>query len=84
MSAKSQILRYLSTGRTLSTEEARNRFFIENVSARIFELREEGYPIYTNVRNDWCGDRVFVYRLGTPSRSMKAAAKARGVKLKKV
>ena len=69
---------------SLSVAQARARFGIQNVSQRIFELREMGYPIYTNVRTRGDGSKVAVYRMGKPSRSMRAAARARGVRLKKV
>ena len=89
MSVKDRILAYLSKPwwagwNTLSVAQARARFGIENVAARIHELREDGYPIYTNMRRRSDGSKVAVYRLGTPSRSMKAAARARGIRLKKV
>lgn len=89
MSVKEKLLAYLSkpwyAGRnTFSVAQARAMFHVQNVTARIHELREDGYPIYTNVRTRGDGSKVFVYRLGTPSRSMKAAARAKGVRIKKV
>lgn len=87
MSAREKMLAFLRRpewlgwGNTFSVAQARAWYGIQNVSARIHELREEGWPIYTNVRTRGDGSKVFVYRMGTPSRSMKAAAKARGVRL---
>lgn len=88
MSARDKILAYLSKPsymwNSLSVAQARARFGIYNVAARIHELREMGYPIYTNVRSRQDGSKVLVYRMGTPSRSMRAAARARGIRLKKI
>jgi hypothetical protein len=42
-----KVLTYLSKGKTLTSKQARARFKIMTLSARIFELREEGYNIET-------------------------------------
>jgi hypothetical protein len=87
MSVKEKILAYLSKPfgwNTLSVAQAQARFGIVNVAARIHELREDGFPIYTNRRTRGDGSAVAVYRLGRPSRSMRAAARARGIRLQKV
>ena len=87
LSAKERLLNYLSKDsgyNTLSVAQAQARFGISNVTARIAELREEGYPIYTNTRTRGDGTKVNVYRLGTPSRSLKRTARAKGVKLQTV
>ena len=47
---------------------------IQNVAARIDELRQEGHCIYTNTKRRADGSKVSVYRLGTPTRSMVRAA----------
>ena len=76
-SAKQRILSYLSKKEgynTLSVAQARARFGIQNVSARIDELRQEGHCIYTNTKRRADGSKVSVYRLGTPTRSMVRAA----------
>ncbi len=64
-SAKSRILAALSTGRNLTVKQARARFGITNVKARVHELRTEGYAIYTNPRRNG----GVTYRLGRPSAS---------------
>ena len=77
VSAKQRILNYLSKSEgynTLSVAQARARFGIQNVSARIEELRQEGHCIYTNTKRRADGSKVSVYRLGTPTRSMVRAA----------
>ena len=77
ISAKEKILNYLSKTEgynTLSTAQARARFGIQNVSARIDELRQEGHVIYTNTKTRGDGSKVSVYRLGTPTKAMVRTA----------
>lgn len=64
---------------TFSTKQAQRRFGIQNVSARIDELRKEGHCIYTNTRivN---GSKISFYRLGTPTKEMVQFALAAGYK----
>ena len=76
MSAKQKILNYLSKNssyNTLTTAQARARFGITNVSARINELREEGHAIYTNTKTLEDGRKITFYRMGTPSKKVVAA-----------
>lgn len=40
-----KVLNYLEAGRTLTSKQARARFGIQKLSARISELRSEGYNI---------------------------------------
>jgi hypothetical protein len=80
VSAKSRILAFLSktTGyNTLSVKQARARFGIQNVSARIAQLRQEGYSIYTNKCTH--GAKGYEYRLGRPSKSFIAKCEMNGV-----
>lgn len=87
MSVKDNLVRFLSknTGRnTFSVAQARSMFNIQNVAARIHELRNDGFPIYTNVRLRADGTPVAIYRMGKPSKSMKRSARAKGIKLQKV
>jgi predicted transcriptional regulator len=77
LSAKEKILNYLSKTEgynTLSTAQARARFGIQNVSARIDELRQDGHVIYTNTKTRGDGSKVSVYRMGTPTKSMVRTA----------
>lgn len=77
LSAKQRILNFLTKREgynTLSVAQARARFGIQNVSARIDELRQEGHCIYTNTKTRSDGSKVSVYRLGTPTKSMVRAA----------
>lgn len=76
MSAKEKILNYLSNGNTLTVRQAKARFGIENVSARVDELRKEGHAIYTNTKTTSNGNKITYYRLGTPTRLVVAAGVA--------
>lgn len=78
ISAKTRMLQALmgnGSYNTFSVAQGRNRFGVTNVSARIAELRADGHPIYTNIRRRGDGSKVSVYRLGTPTKAMKAAAR---------
>ena len=77
ISAKEKILNYLSKTEgynTLTVAQARARFKIQNVAARVEELRKEGHCIYTNTKTTEDGSKVSYYRLGKPSREMVKAA----------
>jgi len=79
MSAKDKILKYLSKEgpyNTLTAAQARSRFGIANVGARIEELRADGHCIYTNKKTLDNGKTITYYRLGKPSREMVAMAHA--------
>ena len=76
MSAKAKILSYLSKSdgyNTLTVNQARARFNVQKVAARINELREEGHAIYLNTRIKSDGEKVSFYRLGSPTKRMVAA-----------
>jgi len=88
VSAKSRILTYLSktspkgVNNTLSTKQAQTRFGISNVAARVAELRQEGYSIYTNTKKTAKGTRLALYRWGRPSASFINECAAAGVTAK--
>ncbi len=67
MSVKNKIVNYLAKNRTLTVNQARAMFGVNNVTARIHELRSEGYTIYSNRKVKRNGNRVTTYRLGIPS-----------------
>ena len=75
-SAKTRMLNYLANGRDITTNQARHTFGIENVAARVYDLREDGYPIYTN-RKNINGHTVNVYRLGTFPKSARTSMQKR-------
>jgi hypothetical protein len=77
LSAKQRILNFLNKNdgyNSLSVAQARARFGIQNVAARIEELRKEGHCIYTNTKTRGDGSKVSVYRIGTPTKAMVRAA----------
>jgi hypothetical protein len=61
---------------TFTVAQARARFKIDNVSARINELRKDGFAIYTNRKTLADGRKITYYRLGTPSKRYLKALKA--------
>lgn len=84
VSAKTKILNYLSKTsgyNTLTVAQARARFGITNVTARIDELRQEGHVIYTNTKTRGDGSKVASYRLGKPTKAMVKTALRSGYSL---
>jgi len=78
--ATTRMLNYLRSGYDITTEQARSRFGITNVAARVYDLREEGFPVYTNMKKI-NGSKVHVYRLGTfPKRARTLADKRAALK----
>jgi hypothetical protein len=67
---------------TFTVKQARHRFGIENVAARISELRQEGYCIYTNTKKLKDGRKINFYRLGTPTKALVRAALQSGYSLR--
>lgn len=65
-----KLLTRLSTGTNLTVSEARSRFGIQRLAARIHELRNDGFEIYTNrVKVKGGRDKgkvVTAYRLRNP------------------
>lgn len=76
MNAKQKVLNYLSRDseyNTLTARKMQSVFGVANPSATINELRNEGHAIYLNSRVTSAGQKVFFYRLGTPTKRMVAA-----------
>lgn len=71
--ASARLLKYLQSGRDITVNQARARFGITNVSARVSELNQAGYAIYLNTRTTSNGRTIRAYRLGSPKRSVVAA-----------
>jgi len=65
-SQRQKILRFLASGKQLTVAEA-NRLGVNRLSARIHDLRNEGFVIYTNQKKMKGGPRrgqkVTAYRL---------------------
>ena len=81
LSAKQKMLNALKQTEgynTFTVAQARRRFGISNVSARIEELRKEGHVIYTNTKRNANGVKVASYRLGTPTKAMVRTALSAG------
>jgi hypothetical protein len=70
MTQNTKILNFLRSGASISAGQARGLFGVTSLGKRVSELRSDGYAIYTNVAKNG----ATVYRLGTPSRAMVAAA----------
>ena len=71
--AKTRILGYFQRGtdRTMTVAQARSMFKIKNVTARISELRADGYDIRTTMAEDRTGRERAVYSL-MPARAGNA------------
>ncbi len=69
LSTKEKILDFFfnPVRNTLTVNQARARFGVMNVSARVHELRQEGFPIYTNRKTLSDGRTITFYRLGVGS-----------------
>jgi len=87
MNVKQKMLNYLSKadGRnTFTVKQARSLFKVQNVSARIDELRKEGHMIYTNEKVLSDNRRISFYKLGRPSKKVISAGiqalRAQGVR----
>jgi hypothetical protein len=81
LSAKEKMLAALKKTEgynTFTVAQAQKRFGVKNVSARIEELRKEGYCIYTNSKTLKNGRKINFYRLGTPTKAMVKAALSAG------
>lgn len=58
-----KVFNYLEAGRTLTAPEARARFGIQNLRARVFDLREDGVNITTVPYIRKNGQRAVKYQL---------------------
>jgi hypothetical protein len=77
---KSKLINQFKSGKVITERQAATRFGVKNLSARVSELRADGYTIYTNQVASNEG-KVSAYRLGNPTRKMIATAyKALGPK----
>lgn len=69
MSQNDRLVQYLSSGRSITAAQARSRFGVRNLRARVNDLRSEGFCVYTNRTSTGTS-----YRIGSPSRAMVTAA----------
>lgn len=79
MNANQRVLRALASHENTTTRQVQSRARIVNVSARVAELRDAGFPIYTNTRYSKRTGKRYFYRLAEPvvksRKSKKAAAR---------
>jgi hypothetical protein len=76
-----EVLKKTEGYNTFTVKQARQRFGIKNVYARIHELRQEGHCIYRNSRTLKDGRKINFYRLGTPTKALVQAALKAGYSL---
>ena len=62
---KARLFKLLAKGTEVTIAEATTRLSIANPSAVVAQLREDGFPIYTNRRKNAQGQTVYKYRLDT-------------------
>lgn len=82
-SQKDRLVTAFNSGYDFTANQIASRLNVSDSRARflITELRQDGYAIYTN-RKNINGSVTPVYKLGTPSRAMVAAAfEAQGASL---
>ena len=76
-SVKEKMLTFLSKENgfnTFTVAQARARWGVTNVAARINELRQEGNTIYTNTKKLEDGRSVQYYKMGMPTKKLVQAA----------
>lgn len=66
-----KVAKYLKAGRTLTAREARSRFDVRNLRARIFELRQAGMNIGTIPYTRKDGVSAVKYVLEAPRRARR-------------
>jgi hypothetical protein len=64
-SQKARLFKLLAKGTEVTIAEASKRLDITNPSAVVAQLRNDGFPIYTNRRKNAQGQTVYKYRLDT-------------------
>jgi len=67
MSAINSMYNYLANNKQVTSRAARTMFKVENVADLVYRLRNEGVAVYTNRVTNSRGEKVFAYRIGTPS-----------------
>jgi hypothetical protein len=70
MTQHEKLIGFFKSGKEITPAQAEGLFGVTNLSARVSELRAEGYSIYTNKTKNG----KTAYRLGKPSRRMVALA----------
>lgn len=57
----------------MTAKQISARFNVANPYDAVYSLRQEGFPVYLNNRQNSKGHQTRKYRLGTPSRKVVAA-----------
>lgn len=65
--ALNSFVSYLADGNTLTTRQIRTMFKVDNAADLAYRARNEGISVYTNRVTNSRGEKVFAYRLGSPS-----------------
>ena len=62
---------YLADGNTVTSRQVRSLFKVDNAADLAYRARNEGISVYTNRVTNSRGEKVFAYRLGTPSKQFE-------------
>jgi len=65
--ALNSFVSYLADGKSLTSRQIRTMFKVDNAADLAYRARNEGISVYTNRAKNSRGEKVFVYRLGSPS-----------------
>jgi predicted transcriptional regulator len=76
MSKQAKLLNYLSTGAAVTARQISGSFGLKNPHGAIYELRNQGYCIYSNKAKLANGTETTKYRIGRPTKRMVALANA--------
>jgi hypothetical protein len=71
MTALDSFLNYLADGNTVTSRQIRTLFKVENAADLVYRARNEGISVYTNRVTNSRGEKVYAYRVGTPSRAFE-------------
>ena len=78
MTKKTRVLEALVKGEELTAKQISSRYSVVSARGVISALRQDGHAIYLNERTNSKGKTTRKYRLGSPSKSMVAAAASAG------
>lgn len=76
MSKQAKLLKYLQTGASVTPRQISGSFGLANPHDAIYQMRQQGFCVYTNKATLSNGSETTKYRIGTPSRRMVAVANA--------
>lgn len=76
MSKQNMLLKNLKAGKEFTAKQIRGSFGLKNPHDAVYQLRSQGYAIYSNTAKLHDGTKTVKYRLGVPSKRMVAIANA--------